>query len=144
MRFKVERLREKISLNGYNCQEMNLPLVDSEDVWKRFLEQNQPLISTIIRINQQSLELLLLYIAKWIKVTPLANKWLGSWLYSICACLSFPIDPCVYSCLRNIAKVCLEYRENFTAEQSLEVVPYNLIILIIANVYGQKDFNEIL
>lgn len=145
MRNKIERLREKLGANGYNTQSMNLPLTENEDDWKTFVQANQPLITTIIRINQQSLELLLEFIAKWIKTTEIhgeENKWLGSWLYSICACLSFPFDACVYSVLRTIAKSCIEHRNKLPEEQTMEGIPYNLIILIIANVFGQMDLNE--
>lgn len=134
-------------MNGYNLDAMNLPLTESEEDWKTFVKANNPLVSTIIRINQQSLELLLEFIAKWIKTTPIhgdENKWLGSWLYSVCACLSLPFDACVYSVLRGIAKICLEYRNEFSEEQELEVIPYNLVVLIVAEVFGQKDLNEAL
>lgn len=147
MRSKIEKLREKLGDNGYNLDSMNLPLTENEEDWKTFVKENQPLISTIIRINQQSLELLLEFIAKWIKTTPIhgeENKWLGSWLYSVCACLSLPFDPSVYSVLRSIAKICLECRDQFSKDQELEVIPYNLIILIVANVFGQKDLNDVL
>lgn len=147
MRSKIENLREKLGVNGYNLDSMNLPLTENEEDWKTFVKTNQPLVSTIIRINQQSLELLLEFIAKWIKTTPIhgeENKWLGSWLYSVCACLSLPFDACVYSVLRGIAKICLGYRNEFSEEQELEVIPYNLVILIVAEVFGQKDLNETL
>lgn len=145
MRNKIEKLREKLDANGYNLDSMNTPLTENEEEWKIFVKANQPLISTIIRISQQSLELLLEFITKWMKTTPIhgdENKWLGSWLYSVCACLSLPFDACVYSVLRNIAKICIEYRNEFSAEQELEAIPYNLIILIVADVFGQKDFND--
>lgn len=147
MRNKIERLREKLGANGFNVESMTLPLTENEEDWKLFVQENPPLISTIIRINQQSLELLLEFIVKWLKTTPIhgdENKWLGSWLYSICACLSFPFDACVYSVLRAIAKSCIEYRNGFSKDQSMEAIPYNLIILIVANVFGQMDLNEAL
>lgn len=147
MRSKIENLREKLVVNGYNLDSMNPPLTELEDDWKTFVMKNQPLISTIIRINQEALELLLDFIRKWMETIPIhgeVNKWLGSWLYAVCACLSLPFDRSVYSVLRKIAKICMEYRKEFSEEQELEAIPYNLIILIVANVFGQKDLNAVL
>lgn len=104
------------------------------------MHTNRPLLSTVLRLDQPSLETLLDYQLEWLlqgnvlggadidedddeaavaeaaSVAPV-SEWdlaslaaFGRWIYSLLGCLHTPLEPSVHSTLRSIAKAALDIR----------------------------------
>jgi gem associated protein 2 len=68
--------------------------------------------------------------------------WITKWIYALLACLRTPLDPEVHSCLRMIAKSCIQITEHLKAipnTNSDAFLSWNLIIVVISLNFKQFD-----
>lgn len=168
-RSKVMILRQHLDNYSYDST-LEPPLITDDLAWLKFCQENQPLLSLILRLNQRSLEQLLTMLSDWLKgesidentsslpevavssssnsaaVTVLdlacSDQWLGDWLYAVLACLHLPLEPDVHSTLRDIARTCIYLRSLLKCHEFEKATPYNLFIYLIGNVFDQFDLLE--
>ncbi|KAH8332257.1 hypothetical protein KR074_012011 [Drosophila pseudoananassae] len=145
-RSKVLVIRMELSAQKYD-QSAEPPLTSDNDKWKAFCRQNEPLLSTLLHLTQNDLEHLLEMLSKWLQepsppVDLLQDAWLARWLYATLVCLHLPLEPYVFSTIRYIARSCIHLRNQLKEEEVLRAAPYNLLLTLIVNVFGQNDFKE--
>ena len=137
--------------------------LDNEDKCSEYCCNNDPLFNTIISLGQRRLELLLEYLSNWLcersedetLLNSIVNnsgdfeknhEWLTKWIYSCISCLQFPLDAHVHNSLRVIAKACIKVRSNLKINEEegsiLNVLPFNLLICIIAKSFDQFDLAD--
>lgn len=135
-------------------------ILDNEDKCSEYCSNNEPLFNTIISLGQRRLELLLEYLSNWLSersedealLSSIVNdsdefeknhEWLTKWIYSSLVCLQLPLDAQVHSSLRVIAKACIKIRSSVKnsddQDSNLKVLPFNLLICIIAKSFDQLD-----
>ncbi|XP_062129452.1 protein Gemin2 [Drosophila sulfurigaster albostrigata] len=155
-RQRVTTLRGELDAQHYD-QKVEPPLTTDAAKWLQFCQQQQPLLSTLLRLSQNDLELLLELLCKWLQPEQESSDepstsasaqpfdlwrdtWLARWLYATLVCLHLPLEPHVFSTLRCIGRAAVLHR-NMLQETELErAAPYNLIITLIAQVFAQSDF----
>lgn len=125
-----------------------LPDIDDQQAWRVFMHANRPLLSTMLRLDQPSLEQVLDYQLEWLlqgdsdagvddaddaddeddavnTAATMSPTWdlaglaaLGRWIYSLLGCLHTPLEPDVHSTLRAIAKTALGIRNGLADDES--------------------------
>lgn len=141
LRDKINELRRL-----QNISPEKLPHLDQINEWKKFCQQNKPLLRLVLSIPTKSLESLLEYLLCWLqestedKMEINSNAWLTLWIYACLAYIFVPLDPNVYSILREIAKTCRILREK-NIEPGLNI-SYSLIICIISTYFRQLDLTD--
>lgn len=155
----VTALRSELNSQLYD-QTLEPPLTTDLDEWLQFCREQQPLLSTLLRLSQKDLELLLEMLSNWLQqpdesiddepgtsasaspktIDLESDSWLARWLYATLVCLHLPLKPHVFSTLRYIARSCILYRNELQANELERAVPYNLIITLIAQAFAQSDF----
>jgi len=160
-RTRVIRLRAELHTQNYD-QSVEPPLTTDVDKWLAFCQKQQPLLSTLIRLSQSDLELLLEMLSKWLQqpdespideptdepstfssgkhLDLVQDSWMARWLYATLVCLHLPLEPHVFSTLRNIGRSCVLLRNELQEQELERAAPYNLIITLIVLVFGQSDF----
>ncbi|XP_068149892.1 protein Gemin2 [Drosophila tropicalis] len=158
-RSRVLTLRRELSTQKYD-QSVEPPLTTESEKWQEFCKQQQPLLSTLLRLSQTDLEYLLEMYATWLPQSEAdvtngnenssrcidlrRDVWLAHWLYATLVCLHLPLEPYVFSTLRSIARSCIQLRNQLTGEQVDRAAPYNLIITLIVHVFAQTDLKAYL
>lgn len=116
-----------------------------------FCKDNDPVLSVILTLNQGQLEELIEILSGHLSDTITAPEfpqqissldWITKWVYALLACLRSPLDPEVHSCLRMIAKSCIQVTDNLKSlpdSNEDSFLPWNLIIVIIAISFHQYD-----
>lgn len=116
---------------------------DDSNAWQTYCERNEPLLSIMFTIQQRSLEKLVEHQSNWliddIQWYSENSKWLSQWIYSSLACLHLPLEPNVHSSLRQIAKTCIRLRNQMNDSDTVNVLPLNLVICIVARNFNQLD-----
>ncbi|KAL7734434.1 hypothetical protein ACLKA6_010761 [Drosophila palustris] len=158
-RTRVIALRSELHAQRYD-QNIEPPLTTDVDKWLQFCREQQPLLSTLLRLSQSDLELLLEMLSRWLQqpeqspvpfdpsepstlYKPLdlvQDAWLARWLYATLVCLHLPLEPHVFSTLRYIGRSCVVLRNELQPEELDRAAPYNLIITLIVLVFAQSDF----
>ncbi|XP_059622438.1 protein Gemin2 [Phlebotomus argentipes] len=117
----------------------NLPSLPSD--WLAFCSTQAPYLRCMIQISQARLEELLHVFVEWhlSRRAQLADVWLPQWIYATLACLHQPLEPSIHHCLRQVARICIEERNSLSPDCINQVNPLNLIVCIIAKVFGQVD-----
>ncbi|KAH8372079.1 hypothetical protein KR093_009991, partial [Drosophila rubida] len=155
-RQRVTTLRGELDTQHYD-QSVEPPLTTDAEKWLQFCRQQQPLLSTLLRLSQSDLELLLELLSKWLQpelepsdepstsasarpIDLLRDVWLARWLYATLVCLHLPLEPHVFSTLRCIGRACVLHRNKLQQTELERATPYNLIITLIAQVFVQSDF----
>ncbi|XP_030573191.1 protein Gemin2 [Drosophila novamexicana] len=159
-RARVVALRLELNAQHYD-QSIEPPLTTDVDKWLEFCRTQQPLLSTLLRLSQSDLELLLELLCKWLQepnqspvetagpstsaaakpIDLLRDAWLARWLYANLVCLHLPLEPHVFSTLRYIARSCVLLRNELKPQELERAAPYNLIITLIALYFAQTDFS---
>lgn len=170
LRDQINQLRPQFARRAAatNAEPIALPAIDDGPAWCQFMQDNRPLLSTMLRLDQPSLEAVLDYQLDWLingadaadgdddgTANASANDtsvvWdlaglaaYGRWVYSLLGCLHMPLEPSVHSTLRAIAKHALCIRNALDAgEAGTEMAaPLNLLVCIIAKNFGQADLME--
>lgn len=156
---RVVTLRSELLAQKYD-QDIEPPLTTDVDKWLLFCQEQQPLLSTLLRLSQSDLELLLEMLNKWLqqpnqstgptdetsscsfKPLDLAHdSWIARWLYATLVCLHLPLEPHVFSTLRYIGRSCVLLRNELQPQELERAAPYNLIITLIVMVFSQSDFS---
>lgn len=96
-----------------------------------------PFVSLLMCLDQSELCDLLSYHVKWIKEDGYCDN-NGLWIYSILACIEKPLSSDFHSVLRNISRVCSEFRSNHKADGP-QLTSINLMICIIGRYFNQLD-----
>ncbi|KAH8419532.1 hypothetical protein KR222_004605 [Zaprionus bogoriensis] len=160
-RDRVAELRFELHAQQYD-QSVEPPLTTDLEKWLHFCREQQPLLSTLLRLSQSDLELLLEMLCKWLQQpnessdeSPstsaasagvsqpfdlASDAWLARWLYATLVCLHLPLEPHVFSTLRYIARSCVLLRNELQPEELQRAAPYNLIITLIVQEFAQSDF----
>ncbi|XP_034481584.1 protein Gemin2 [Drosophila innubila] len=158
-RTRVIRLRTELHAQNYE-QNIEPPLTTDVDKWLVFCQEQQPLLSTLIRLSQSDLELLLEMLSKWLQqpdespvptdeastsssgkhLDLVEDSWMARWLYATLVCLHLPLEPHVFSTLRYIGRSCVLLRNELQEQELERAAPYNLIITLIVLVFAQSDF----
>lgn len=158
-RNRVAALRSELNFQLYD-QTLEPPLTTDLDKWLLFCREQQPLLSTLLRLSQNDLELLLEMLCNWLQqpeedmddepgtsasespkaIDLKSDAWLARWLYGTLVCLHLPLKPHVFSTLRYIARSCILHRNELQPNELERAVPYNLIITLIAQSFAQSDF----
>lgn len=160
-RERVAALRLELIAHQYD-QNIEPPLTTDVEKWYEFCRTQQPLLSTLLRLSQSDLELLLELLSKWLQepnqtsietdepstsanaskpIDLLHDSWLARWLYANLVCLHLPLEPHVFSTLRCIGRSCVLLRNQLQPLEFERAVPYNLIITLIVLCFAQTDFN---
>lgn len=128
-----------------------LPAIENQSEWLNFCRQNEPLLSSMLRIQQRPLEQLLEHQLEWLNEsngstteTSVQNNdislgWLAKWIYAGLGCVHLPLEPDVHSVLRNIVRACIRIRNSLAPDALDEAIPLNLLICIISNNFDQTD-----
>lgn len=126
--------------------EIELPNYDYERGWYNFSSENEPKLSTMLRISQdeRNLAKLLKHQYNWLQDIKIEDfklnlPWIGKWIYSSLTCINTPVEPNMHSAVREIAKQCIRLRNLFTEDMTDDVVPLNLIIAVVAKNFNQLD-----
>uniref|UniRef100_A0A1B0CKU3 Gem-associated protein 2 n=1 Tax=Lutzomyia longipalpis TaxID=7200 RepID=A0A1B0CKU3_LUTLO len=127
---------------------INLPPIPKgscSSVWFPFCSSNQPQLKFMIQISQAQLEDLLHHFVQWRHEgkAELSGPWLMQWIYASLACLHQPLEPNIHYCLRQVARICIEARNCLESDCITEATPLNLIISIIAKIFGQGDLLQL-
>uniref|UniRef100_A0A1B0CZE5 Gem-associated protein 2 n=1 Tax=Phlebotomus papatasi TaxID=29031 RepID=A0A1B0CZE5_PHLPP len=130
---------------------VNLPSIPGycPSEWLDFCSHQAPHLKYMIQISQAQLEELLHNFVEWSQEEKAnlcessGDSWLAQWIYATLACLHQPLEPSIHFCLRQIARICIAARNSITSESILQATPLNLIICIIAKVFGQVDLMEL-
>lgn len=137
------RARYKDQIMENESQYLVIPSEDDSNLWLEYCQNNQPLLTTMFRVPQRTLEALVEYQTKWLNddlVTYQENvRWLSPWIYSSLACLHLPLEPNMHSNLRDIAKTCIRLRNNMCTDDLDNVLPLNLLICIVSHNFNQLD-----
>lgn len=140
LRDRIDRIRVQ---NLHNDDELDMPETMNTAAWLNHCERRQPLLCTLLRIDQRRLESLLEMLARWINPTihwyTTNKQWYPKWVFSTLVCLQLPLEGQVISSLREIAKASIEVRKQFSADQDDDVTPLNLIISLTSQVFHQID-----
>lgn len=146
IRRRISDLRQHLKQHG--CPTDNqIPLTAEQEKWEVFCRHNQPHLSTILRIEQRSLEKLLEFLSDWfdnLKEEELvdltsSHKWLGMWTHSVLGCLHLPLEAPVHSALREIAKTCVYLRKKLARGDFEKAIPLNLLIILTSRYFRQLD-----
>lgn len=126
--------------------------IDSEDEESclNFFKDNEPVLSTILVFNQRTLEELIEILSSYLSENILdlelktvsSITWTTKWIYALLACLRSPLDPEVHSCLRMIAKSCIQVKnclKTLPTIASDAFLSWNLIVVIIGLNFKQFD-----
>lgn len=147
LRDRISSLRAKYKDQIMENQEkyLNIPSEDDENSWLEYCQNNEPLLTTMFRIPQRTLEIIVEFQAKWLN-NDLAmytenKRWLSPWIYSSLACLHLPLEPNMHSILRDIAKTCIRLRNNMCTTDLDSVLPLNLLICIVSHNFNQLDLS---
>ncbi|KAH8373479.1 hypothetical protein KR009_010579 [Drosophila setifemur] len=136
-------LRMELTQHNYD-QSIEPPLTSDQAKWKDFCQNQQPLLSTLLRLSQNDLEHLIEMLGNWLEeasdVDLLTDAWLARWLYATFVCMHLPLEPYVFSTLRYIARSCILLRNKLQAEDVQRAAPYNLLLTLIVEVFAQIDF----
>lgn len=140
---------------------------DDEQKWMIHCRQHQPLLSTMLKIDQRMLERLIEYLQDWLQAliqngdcqldkadrktddddqdyTANNIEWIGKWLYAALACLHQPLEPTMHHLLREIVRTCKQHRDALPSTCNVErAAPLNLLICIICSNYRQYDLADI-
>lgn len=158
-RNRVAALRFELHAHQYD-QNFEPPLTTDLEKWQQFCREQQPLLSTLLRLSQSDLELLLEMLCKWLQqpdeslddepstsasaskkpIDLASDTWLARWLYATLVCLHLPLEPHVFSTLRYIARSCVLQRNELQPHELERAAPYNLIITLIVQAFAQSDF----
>lgn len=144
LREKINVLRQNGSETYKEClSEITLPNISEVDKWKQFCQNNKPLLRFVLSISSKNLELLLEYLLSWLQEAGTGTTsigWLTIWIYACLAYIFVPLDPNLYSVLRDIARECRSLREkNIEPNQNLS---FSLIICIISTYFSQLDLTD--
>lgn len=122
-----------------------------EEACVLFCQQHEPVLTNVLSLNQCQLEQLIEILADHLSEameTPefhgqISNfNWMTKWLYALFVCLRLPLEPEVHSCLRTIAKSCIEVIDHLKSlpnAPSDSFLQWNLIVVIIAISFKQFD-----
>ncbi|CRL03075.1 CLUMA_CG016533, isoform A [Clunio marinus] len=149
---QIIELRKCPSLDERLNSHLDVDTTDENECIK-FCQTSQPLLSTILLLNQKQLEELIECLSSYLAdeilktETELYKKlndmiWITKWLYAGLACLRLPLDPEVHSCLRVIAKSCIQvtdYLKTFPDTSNDSFLPWNLITVVITLNFKQFD-----
>lgn len=142
MQSKVNELRETIQ---NHITEDECPANDEVDWW-RYCKAKEPLLGSIIKAGQRTLEKLLEFQSKWLLEDLdwyMENHlWICPWIYCALVCLSIPLEADVVSSMRKITKTCYVLRKQMKPEQTDIVTPLNLIIRIVSINFRQHDLDD--
>lgn len=144
-----------------------LPNIDDEQKWMTLCRQRLPLLSTMLRIDQRTLERLIEYLQECLQMIIITDTdnceldrddkvadddeytannidWIIKWLYASLACLRQPLEPTMHHLLREIVRACKLHRDALSPSGSTErAAPLNLLICIICFNYQQFDLADI-
>lgn len=124
---------------------------NDEEACIQFCQQNEPVLTKVLSLDQSQLEELIEILADHFSeviacpefhLRISSYNWLTKWLYALFACLRFPLTPEMHSCLRTIAKSCMEVTDclkSQTDATSDSLAQWQLIIVIIALSFKQFD-----
>lgn len=144
LRNKISNIREHgvIPLHGTT---LNLPDIEQINEWKTFCKSNKPLLHILTSIPLKNLDRILEYLLNWLReysnddVTT-CKEWITLWIYACLACIFIPVEPNIYSVLREIAKFCRDLRErNIFPSHNMS---YSLLICIISTYFRQLDLTD--
>lgn len=152
LRARIAALRPKFNANGGDLQHP-LPDMDEQSAWLTYCRALQPLLSTMLRIDQRSLEVLFEHQLEWLEdaeqsavngvVTWYSSvHWIGKWIYAGLGCLHLPLEPNMHHLLRQVARTCIKCREHLKAGQTEIAAPLNLLICIITSNFDQADLAD--
>lgn len=82
---------------------------------------HRPLMSLVMRLNQNRIENLIKWNLMWLKNIGFVNECQGQWLYSILACIAKPVEPSIMSDMRTIARILLKTRNSISGWNSFFV-----------------------
>lgn len=146
MQQRIIEIRKDSSLESRLSKEIELD-TDDEESCVNFFQTNEPVLSTILTLNQGQLEELIEILSSHLSesIENLESSdlsWITKWIYSLLACLRSPLDPEVHSCLRMIAKSCIQVTEHLKTlpnSTSDSFLSWNLIIVVISLNFKQFD-----
>lgn len=138
-------MRNTIEYDYAHC-DIHLPDQMDSDLWMEYCDQNQPLLSTLLRINQRNLETLVELQSRWISDDLdwywQNAHWYPKWVYSSLICLRLPLEGHVISSLRQIARMAIKLRKELKQDQLKQATPLNLIISIVTRNFNQSDLDR--
>lgn len=150
MQQRIIEIRKDPTVNRRLSQSQELDLND-EEACINFCKSNDPMLSTILILNQGQLEELIEILSNSLNDSIEASEfqpettrleWITKWIYALLACLRSPLDPEVHNCLRMIAKSCISVTTRLAAlpgESNELILPWNLLIVVIAINFQQFD-----
>jgi gem associated protein 2 len=149
MQQRIVEIRKDSSFESRLSKEIQLD-TDEEEICITFFQQNEPVLSTILTFNQGQLEELIEILSSHFSEnisslepeTIESLSWITKWIYALLACLRSPLDPEVHSCLRMIAKSCIqvtEYLKTLPDTTGDSFLSWNLIIVVISLNFKQFD-----
>ncbi|KAG0244627.1 gem (nuclear organelle) associated protein 2 [Actinomortierella wolfii] len=91
-----------------------------------------------MRLHQGQVIQLLHYHTKWLSSDNLSDRE-GQWLYALFLRLDPLVESDEVSILRSVAKKCALIRSHMTRESGSKLASVNMVITLVARVYGQAD-----
>ncbi|CAO3568196.1 unnamed protein product [Mortierella alpina] len=92
----------------------------------------------LVRLNQGHLVQLLKYHLRWLAEDDLTDRE-GMWLYALFLKLDPLLESDQVAVLRNLAKKCARIRSHFHGESGSKLATVNMVITIVARLFGQED-----
>lgn len=159
---RVERLREIYNRDSdltTHSDQLSFVINDEDKVLK-YCQDIQPFLSIILNLGQRNLETLLSHLSNYLedlcentehlnKILKLEDEelrkeheWISKWIYSGLLCLQLPLDASTHNTLRIISKSSIKIRNFFNVERHSLLIPFNLLICVIANNFDQLDLGD--
>ncbi|GLH15963.1 Protein Gemin2 [Gryllus bimaculatus] len=109
------------------------------------VEGQLPLVSTIVSMNQPTVEQILDYHINWLQESTQLTTQQGRWLYALLAALELPLTPEICFLLRTLARECSRLRALVAEVESQQemVSPLNLLICLVALYFRQADLADV-
>lgn len=149
MQNKIVEIRRDPTFESRLSKEIEIDSEDEESCLE-FFKQNEPVLSTVLIFNQGVLEELIEILSSHLEEsistlepeTAFNLAWITKWIYALLACLRSPLDPAVHSCIRKIAKSCIQITEHLKTlpkATSEAFLAWNLITVVISLNFKQFD-----
>lgn len=130
----------------YDYESCDLPEQIDSTSWLIYCQRKQPLLRSLLHINQRELESIVEIKSGWLTTDVewyLENaEWYPKWVFCALACLRLPLEGRVLSSLRDIAKTAIRLRKQLSPEQADSATPLNLIISIVTRNFNQYDLDS--
>ncbi|XP_012252112.1 gem-associated protein 2-like isoform X2 [Athalia rosae] len=145
LRLDIAQIKNEILNSKQLRQSLNahLPGTEDQEGWLHYCLNNQrPLLSLILSMNQPLVEQGIELLIETIEEKGSIGQEHGEWTYSLLAALELPLNPETCSSLRSLARACSVIRAKTAEDNAQEIAATNLFICLVARYFRQMDLAD--